>query len=181
MTCDDALPLLLERADGELSTDARAPLEEHLRECRGCRERLTELFEEERFIARSIAVSVPPGFASALAEAVWERADEARRRHAADRRMWLLVAAVSAAAGAAVFVLGLGSALEAWEPVARALEALPRPPEMAAGLFRALSAVSAAPAGEPFASIPGVWLLASAAAVVAQLLLARRLLSRREA
>lgn len=181
MTCDDAFPLLLERVDGEPPDRDRARLDKHLRVCEVCRARLAALREDERVLADAIPVSPPRGFERSLAATVWERAQGIERQRGLDRRLWTLVAAASCMAVAVALALGFEPALDAWKPVARALDALPAPAELVESLLRGLESLPVIPESVPMGRVSTAWLAAGAAAACAQLLLARRLLTRRGA
>lgn len=101
--CDEALTLLHDRLDGDLSPEAAAALETHLAGCSACAARLSELAALDRELARDLPVPSPAGLAARLADGVLASEDRERSR----RQLWL---PVLAGAGA----LALLAALASW-------------------------------------------------------------------
>ena len=101
--CDEALPLLHDRLDGDLSPEGAAALDAHLAGCPACAARLSELEALDRDLARDLPVPSPAGLAARLADGVLAAEGRERSR----RRLWF---PVLAGAGA----LALLAALASW-------------------------------------------------------------------
>jgi len=93
MSCEQALPLLYDLADGDIERDNAVWLALHLAACRDCADELAELRKTEAFLSSEMAVAPPSGLARRIAQSA-ELAQRSRRRDS----LWLGLAALVAAA-----------------------------------------------------------------------------------
>jgi predicted anti-sigma-YlaC factor YlaD len=105
MTCEEATKLLLERLAGRFDERTCTVLDEHLRECAGCRETSVVQGEVSSLLASRPEANVPPAFAARVAERL---AEESGWFGLADWR-WL---SVRFAPVAALLVLVAGIVIE---------------------------------------------------------------------
>jgi anti-sigma factor RsiW len=119
MSCERALPLLYDLADGDIERDNAVWLALHLAACRNCADELAKLRKAEAFLSSRMSVDPPSDLALRIAQSA-ELAQRSRRRDS----LWLGLAALVAAACLIVLlapVSGPPAALAAlWEQGASA-------------------------------------------------------------
>lgn len=103
MDCERAMELLSLEADGELSAEEQAELEEYLRTYPGCRQAQEQLHAAEDAF-RACETEVPAALHSRVMDAVHEE----NKKKQQTRRQWFTVGLVTAAAAALAILSGVG-------------------------------------------------------------------------
>ncbi|MBT3287871.1 MAG: hypothetical protein HN380_11045 [Victivallales bacterium] len=105
MVCREVRLKLDRHLDGELSAEERSRIEQHLGECKDCREALEGL----RAVATALAKTpAPPDVPSGFAERVMARAQRRTHTRPVIVRLWHSFSSARRSAAAAVLMLGIG-------------------------------------------------------------------------